>query len=467
MDKRKTTSFQPARNAGKGDLTRGSVRAHLVRLTLPMTWGILAIISFQLVDMFYISLLGTRELAAISFTFPVTYTIFSLVMGMTIAAASVLSRQIGRGNWARVRRLTTHALLIAALTGLVAAVLGYAFMDPLFRAMGADEDTLSLIRDYMVIWFLGSIFINTPMVGNAAMRAAGDAVTPAIIMTVVALVNVILDPIMIFGLFGFPRMEMQGAALSTVLANGCAMVAGLYVIARKKHMLTRSRRHMRLFADSARRFMFIAIPAGITNTIQPLTNAVLVALLAASGHEAVAAFGVATRVEAFAFVIIMGLSVAMAPVIGQNFGAGKRDRVAETLRSAILFCVIWSAGVALVLAVFAHPVADIFSDDAAVIEAAVLYFWIVPVTYIFGNLVPGWASAFNAMGAPQRAFIMIFIRYVAAAIPLAFIGAHLYGAAGIFGAIAVSNILTGIGFHLWNRNYCRDKAFAEPSPSTR
>lgn len=460
-------SSPPARKADKGDLTKGSVRAHLVRLTLPMTWGILAIISFQLVDMFYISLLGTRELAAISFTFPVTYTIFSLVMGMTIATSSVLSRQIGRGNWARVRRLTTHALLIAALIGLVAAVLGYSFMNPLFRAMGADGDTLPLIRDYMTIWFLGSILINTPMVGNASMRAAGDAITPAIIMTIVALVNVILDPIMIFGLFGFPRMEMQGAALSTVLANGCAMAAGLYVIAKKKRMLTRSRRHMRLFADSMKRFMFIAIPAGITNTIQPLANAVLVALLAAYGHEAVAAFGVATRVEAFAFVIVMGLSVAMAPVIGQNFGAGNLGRVDETLRNAILFCVAWSAGVALILGAFAHPVAGVFSDSSAVIDVAVLYFWIVPATYMFGNLIPGWASAFNAMGMPQRSLIMIFIRYVATAIPLAFIGGHLYGTVGIFGAIAASNALTGIGFHLWNRNFCRGKTAAEPAPLTR
>lgn len=444
-------------HSNKGDLTKGSVTRHLVRLAVPMTWGIMAVVSFQLVDMFYISMLGTQALAAITFTLPVTFTVFNLVMGMTISASSVISREIGKGNAARVRRLTTHALLIAVIIGLIAAVVGLAIMKPVFRMMGADEHMIKLIVDYMVIWFLGSVFINTPMIGNAAMRAAGDAFTPAIIMTVAAVANAILDPIMIFGMFGFPRMEMQGAALATVISNICAMAAGLYVIGVRKKMLSRSRRHLRLLGDSARRFLFIAIPVGITGAIQPAVNAVLIALLAAWGHEAVAAFGIASRVEAFAFVVIMGVAVGMAPVVGQNFGAGRYERVNEVINKAIIFAVAWSVFVALVLGVFARPVAGLFSDEAAVVDAAALFFIMVPFSYAFGNLVQGWGSAFNAMGYPQRSLTMIVVRLVVINIPLAYIGAHFYGVAGVFGAIAATNVITGAAFHFLSASFCRTK----------
>ena len=441
----------------RGDLTKGSVTRHLVRLAVPMTWGIMAIISFQLVDMFYVSLLGTQALAAITFTFPVTYTVFSLIMGMTIATSSVIAREIGKGNAARVRRLTTHALIIAALIGLFAAAIGLICMKPVFRIMGADEHTMPLISDYMVIWFLGSVFVNMPMVGNATMRAAGDAFTPAIIMTVAAIANAILDPIMIFGLLGFPAMGIKGAALATVFANACAMAAGLYVIGWRKKMLTRSRRHLKLLGDSAKRFLFIAIPVGVTGIIQPVVNAILIALLAAYGHEAVAAFGIASRVEAFVFVVIMGVAVGMAPIIGQNFGAGRYERVNEVLNKAILFAVMWSVFVAVILSLFARPIAGVFSDEEAVITTTAQFFVMVSFSYAFGNLVQGWSSAFNAMGFPKRSFMMIVIRLVVINIPLAYIGGYFYGVKGIFGAIAATNLITGSVFHLWNRSFCNER----------
>lgn len=446
----------------KGDLTSGPVAGHLVRMTIPMIWGIFAIISFQLVDIFYISLLGTQALAALTFTFPVTFTVFSLILGMSIATSSVLSRQIGRGNWARVRRLTTHALLISFITSLILALLGIFLMGPVFRAMGADQNLMPMINDYMIIWFAGSVFINVPIVGNAAQRAAGDTFLPALIMTITAVVNAILDPLLIFGLLGFPALGIKGAAIATVFANACALIAGLYVIDRKLAMLTRSRKHLRLFGDSAKRFLFIALPAGLTSTIQPITNAIIISLLASFGHAAVAAFGIVTRIEAFAFVIIMGLAVGMAPIVGQNWGAQKFERVKETLKKAFFFAVLWSLFVAAVLMVFAKPIASLFSKEADVISVAALYFWIIPATYALGNLVHGWGSAFNAIGMPQRSFIMIFVRLVLLNIPLAFIGAHLYGITGIFGSIAVTNIAAGIVFHLWNRKTI-EKLTALPS----
>lgn len=439
----------------KGDLTTGPVQKHLVRLTVPMIWGILAIVSFQLVDTWYISMLGTKELAAISFTFPVTYILFSLVLAQGIAASSVLSRLIGQGNKSRVKRVATHSILFAFLSGIVFAVVGILTMKPLFRAMGAGPEMMPIISDYMTIWFAGSIFLTIPMVGNSGIRATGDTLTPAMIMTTAAIMNALIAPVLVFGLLGMPRLEVQGAAIATLLANIGTTIAALYVLYYKKHLISRSRWHMHLFKDSIRKLMTITIPVTIATIMAPLVGAVITGLLAQQGESAVAAFGIASRVEAFAFVIIMALSTGMAPIIGQNWGAKLYPRVHETLSAAIRFSVWWSMGVAVLLVIFAEPIARAFTTDPQIIHQTMLYFWIVPVTYGLGNLVQGWSSAFNAMGHPKQSFMMMAIKLIALTIPAAMIGGYVYGVTGIFIALAVVNVTTGISFHIINKKLCR------------
>jgi putative MATE family efflux protein len=439
---------------GRGDLTSGPVTGHLLRLTIPMIWGMFATISFQLVDTFFVSRLGTRPLTAMSFTFPVTFAVFNITLGMSIATSSVVSRQIGRGNPARVRRLVTHALIMAFVLGVILAVTGLLLMKPMFRAMGADDELIDLISQFMFLWFAGSIFINTPLVCNAAIRATGNTIFPAMVMTFAALVNAALDPPLIYGMFGLPALGIKGAAIATVSSNACAMLAGLYFIAVKKQMLSRNRRKFRLIGDSFKKIVFIALPVGLTGALMPLVSAIITRLLAKINTDAVAAYGIATRVEAFSFIVIIALATGMAPIIGQNWGAQRFERVNKTLHKAFTFACLWSIGVAIILYILAFPVARLFSKDPKVIDDAVLYFRLVPATYFLGNLVPGWQSAFNAMGLPKRAFNMIIVRLFVMNLPLAVMGAHYYGPTGIFGAIALTNIVSGVVFHIVNRRYC-------------
>lgn len=446
---------RPAAYANKGNLTEGSIIRHLVRLTLPMTWGIFAIISFQLVDTFYISLLGTAELAAFSLTFPVAMTVFSLFIGFQIAMASVGSRLIGEGQRETMQRVATHAIFLVFGLGIMIAAAGLIFHDPIFLLLGATPEMMPDIWSYMSIWFMGAVFVTVPMINNAAMRADGDSMTPALIMTIVAVINIILDPILIFGLFGFPRLEIQGAAIATIFANACAMGTGLYInYARKNLILNPIKIGFVHFGNSMKRLLFIAIPAGLTNTIQPMVNAFIFALLAGYGHEAIAAFGVVTRIEAFAFVILMALATGMAPIIGQNWGAGKFSRVNETLKVAIRFNVLWSISIAIVLGLFARPIASLFTESEEMIGYAVLFFWMVPFSYAFSNLIMGWGSAFNAMGMPQRSMAMIVIKMLVLTVPAVLIAEHFYGIKGIFGAIAGVNVIAGTLFHIVNWKKC-------------
>lgn len=435
------------------DLKTGSIREHLVRMTIPMIWGIAAIISFQLVDTYYVSLLGTQYLAAMSFTFPVTMFVFSIVMGFGIAMSSVVARLIGEGKSDDVRRVTTHGIILAFSIGLVLAITGFFLRDKIFESMGADEGMRKLIHQYMTIWFFGVPFMATPFVGNSAIRASGSTLAPAVIMVSVAVFNAALAPFLVFGLAGFPRMELQGAAIATVLSNALAMFMALYVLKYKKNMLLRTHGlHWSLFGNSCKRLSFIAIAAGVTSAIGPLINSFIISILARFGSEAVAAFGIAIRVEAFCFILLMALAVGMGPVLGQNYGARQLDRVNETLRNAIGFSVLYCVVISSMLVILAEPVARIFSQDASVIYYAKMCFRVIAPSYLFVSLVVGWSSAFNALGKPQFSLVSTIIRMIVLTLPAVFVGAKTGGVFGVFLAIALVNIACGLGIHIWSRS---------------
>lgn len=447
----KKPAMSHSSHAAKDDLTAGSISRHLVRMTVPMIWSILAIVSFQLVNTYYISLLGTKELAAISMTFPITYGMFALTMGFSIAVSSVTARFIGQGDLESMRRVVTHGLILAALAGTLISIVGLALLQPIFHAMGADGETLPMIHSYMVVWLLGSAILSMPLVANSAMRASGDPRTPALIMVGSAIANVLIDPVLIFGLFGFPRLGMAGAAISSAISSGGATLIVLYILYAKKNMLCHGGLHWDKFGDSAKRLLTIALPVGIAGLMQPLTAALITEMLTKHGHEAVAAFGVATRMEAFAFVIIMALAVGMSPILGQNHGAKKTDRVQETLHKALLFAALWSLAIGIFFIAFAHPLGSLFSTDPEFLKTLALYFSIVALTYIPGNVQQGWSSAFNALGMPKQSFMMTIVRMIVLTIPFTMIGNHFMGVTGIFCGLALANIVSGVGFHLINR----------------
>lgn len=448
----------------KADLTQGDIRSHLIRMTVPMIWGILAIVSFQLVDAYYISRLGTIPLAAFSFTFPITYGIFSLFIGMSIATSSVISRLAGAQDFESIKRITSHAMFLVLIISLIIAAIGIPLLDPLFRACGADDHSLALIKSYMIPYFIGTFFVSMPVVGNAALRAMGDAVRPALIMTLAALVNAAVAPILVFGLWGFPRMELHGAALATISSNVIAMVAGLWLMHRRglfdlSHILS-----LHQFGDSCRRLLVIALPAGITSALPSFVNATINHILAKTSLAAVAAYGAATRVEAFTLVIMMALSIGMAPIIGQNWGARLFPRVHQTIHDALFFSIIWSIFVAVCLFFFARPLAALFGETAEFQSYLILFFMMVPISYPLSNLTNGWGSVFNAIGEPKISALFYLIKLIFLMIPAAFIGYSIDQVRGTFIAIALVNISTGLVFHFWAK---RHLALASTQPDLK
>lgn len=441
-----------AKPASAGKLTTGPVRNHLQTMTIPMVWALLSLMLFNVADTFFVGQLGTDQLAAMSFTFPVVMVFFSIGIGLGAGASSVVARAIGEGDHLQVQRLTTNAIALALVIVLIACFIGLATIDPLFRALGATEDLMPYIRDYMVIWYLGFGLLVLPMVGNGAIRASGDSWFPSMIMMVAAGVNIILDPLLIFGLWGFPRLELEGAAIATVIARAMTLLAGMGVLHFRERMLTLHIGNFNEIWQAWKTVLHIGLPASFTNMINPAAIGVVTALIAVHGPEAVAAFGVGTRIEALSLIALFAMSSVVGPIAGQNWGAGLIERVHELVRLMIKFSILYGLAIAIVLAVAAPFITPWFDKNPAVYEVATLYLWIVPISLLGHGILMNVCALFNGIGKPMAATVLTVIRMGVLYLPLAaFLSPH-FGPTGIFAAAVVANLGVGIAAVVWIRH---------------
>ena len=428
--------------------TRGPIASTLIRLTIPMTFGMVGIVAFNLVDTYFVGRLGTLELAALGFTLPVVLVVQSIALGLGVGASAVISRAIGEGNSDEVKRLTTDGLVLAVLFVLAFAVAGLLTIEPVFRLLGADEEALPLIAKYMRIWYLGVVFVVVPMVGNNAIRATGDVKTPALIMVVAALVNTGLDPLLIFGIGPFPRLEIEGAAIATVISRATTLTVALWVLGRRYRMLSRVIPRASRIVNSWKRILYIGVPTAATRIIVPLAIGFITRLVSAHGTPAVAGYGVASRVEFFAFTVVVALASVLMPFIGQNWGAGRLDRLGLGARYSQVLALAWGGLMFVVLATAARPIASLFNDNPAVVSTVVMYLRIVPLAYGLQGVLMVTSASLNALNRPLHASILTLAQMFCVYVPLALLGSRLYGLAGIFGALAVSYFAGGFAGHV-------------------
>ena len=427
-------------------MLNGPIGRTLIGLGFPMALGILAIMLFNIVDTIYVGRLGPSYLAAMSFTFPVTFTVMSLAMGLSIGISSTIARVLGRGDQSRVKRLTTDGLALAVVVVAVFSLLGLMFLEPIFKSIGASEETFPLIKSYMVVWFLGVGLLVIPMLSNGAIRATGDTKTPAIIMLIAGLINIIVDPFLIFGIGPFPRLELQGAALATVISWMVTFAASLWVLIRREKMLAFPLFSLEHTFQSWQQILYIGIPATMTKILRPVAMGIITRLISQTqlGEIAVAGYGVSSRLESLAVIGIFGLSSALTPFIGQNFGAGRFDRLRSASRFCFKFAMGWGRGAFALLFITTPYIAPVFNRDPQVIRVIVFYLYVLPLSYGALGILECVATTFNAINKPLHATSLVFVQLIVLSAPLAWFGASLYDWKGIFVGLTVANFMIGL-----------------------
>ena len=430
-------------------LTEGSVGRHLFNMTLPMLIGITTLMAQSFIDAYFLGIVGDRALAAFSFGYPILMIVTSVAIGLGAGTSSVVARALGADDHERARRLSTDSLLLCLVIAGVCMIVGIASIKPLFRALGAPEDLLPLISGFMTIVYLAVPFIVLGMVATATMRATGDTRLPSKLMIGGAILNVILDPIFIFGFGPVPELGLNGAAIAGFLSRGLFFFAAFYYLAFRLDLVAFDKPDRDAMRRSWRDILHVGLPAAGTNVIVPLGLTLITAMIADFGPRAVAGFGVASRVESLVLVLYYALSAIIGPFVGQNLAAGKDERIRASLR----LCAVFSLGSGLVIAVLLALASGflprLFSDNPAVTDVTQLFLLVAPISYGAYGIVMVVNAAFNGLGNPMPGVVISVTRILALYVPLAFLGKMLFGIVGIFAAYAVANIASGALGYVW------------------
>ncbi len=430
------------------DLTTGPVGGHVVRLTIPMFLGISSMIVASMIDTVYIGRIGTPELAAVSFSFPLVMALSSVSMGLGVGATSIMSRALGGGDRSRTLLLGTHTLLLVGLLVLSLAIAGWLWSVELFELLGADAQILPLAVGYIDIWFIGLPLFALPMVAMSMLRALGNARTPGALMTAAALLQVLMAPALIFGVPGISEgIGYLGSAWAFVISRAAIFVATALVLSRVG--LFRPIGTIQAVLNSWREVLRIGVPSIFTNLIGPASMGVIFGLLSTYGHEVVAGFGVAVRIESLALMVLMSLASSVNPIVGQNYGARQFERIGDAVRIGYRFSFAWGLFATVVLAVLGRPLVGLINDDPGVIEATYWYLLLVPVSYGLMGVSMVAGSSFVALGRPAPSLILAVLRMLVLYLPLAWIADSLWGYQGIFGAASLCTAIVAGAGHWW------------------
>jgi putative MATE family efflux protein len=445
-------------------LTTGPVAAHLRRQGTPFALGLVAIFSFEVADLFFISKLGDEPLAAISFTMPVIWLIYGIGIGFEAGAASCVSRAIGRRDPVQAGRLTTDTMVLGTLVALLLCLTGLATIGPVFSLLGATPELMPLIGEYMSIWYWVAPMDIALWTSLASIRARGNTLLESKVITVAALLNLVLDPIFIFGLFGFPPLEMGGAALATLVATSSTLLFTIVYLHLKLKVYANPFAPLKVVFNSWRHMLQIGIPAMITNAIIPVSSGIVVALIATFGVDAVAGFGIAMRIEPIFLIPFYALSAVSSPFFGQNVGSHQFDRLLEARQAITRFCLGFGLVLAIVLVLIAKPLTGLFSQSESIQSVAVYYLWMVAFSYGAYGLVMSMNASFNGMGKPIPGVVISTCRVIIVFLPLAFLGRQLFELPGLFAATTLSNLLMGAVAFAWLGRQINQAKSISPQP---
>lgn len=421
-------------------MTQAPVNYMLLRMAAPISLGMLSTFLFQIVDTYFVGHLGSAELAALAFSSTAYLVFVSVFMGLAVGVSSVVAKTAGGGETEKAQGLTMVSLGVVLILSVALCLFARAAITPMFTALGASADILPLISEYMGILYLAFPFLMLGIVGSGAVRAIGVTKETEIIFAIAGVINLVFDWLLMFGKGPFPELGLAGAAWATAMSF-VFIFLGVGTILYCNGLI--GFRDMRSGFQGLRDIVKFAVPTILMQVLVPATGMFTTFLLAGYGAEAVAAFGVASRIEALSLIGIFAVSMSITPFVAQNFGAGEHDRIDEAVVFAGKASIYIGVLLFAVLALAGPWIARIFSDDPDVIRFVGLYFKVVALSYGFQGIVNVTVAIFNGLQLPNIALRIMIVRTFVIVFPLLFVGSFL-GIWWVLVALTLGNVLAAL-----------------------
>jgi putative MATE family efflux protein len=454
------------------DLTSGGIAKPLLYLSFPIIVTNLFQTAYNLADTFWLGQYNTTALAAISFAFPMVFLLISLAIGLSVAGSVLVAQHTGADQEREAEYAASQTVVFSVIVSIILGGVGYLFVDQYLVLLGASESVIPVATSYMKIISVGLFAMFGFAVFISLMRGYGDTVTPMLVMFGSVVLNIILDPILIFGfennpLFGYLGMGglettlfeltgyagsgIEGAAIATVFSRILALIVGLAIMFRGKRGVQIHLDQMIPDLGYARRLIDIGVPASVESAGIALSTNVLLFIIAAFSPTVVAAYGIGTRVFSVIFLPAIAFSQGVETMTGQNIGAGKHDRAERTNHFSAKVMLVGLTALGGIVFLAARPIAAVFTTDPAVVDITTVFIQYTAFTFGGIGVRRAYTGGFRGSGKTIIAAVIAVFVLGLVRLPVAWIGANLLGPPGIWIAFAISNVCGGVVAYLWFR----------------
>lgn len=453
------------------DFTVGSIPKHLITFAVPLFLGNALQAAYNTVDSIWVGrYLGSQGLAAVSVSGPVIFALVALVMGIGMATTTLVAQYSGAGQPDMVKRTIATSGGLMLLLGIILSLLGVFLRTPILLLINTPPDVLDMASGYLGVFMAGLLAMFFYNGFSAIMRGLGDSRTPLVYLAYATVLNIILDPFMIFGWGPFPEMGVAGAALATVIAQAVSGILGIRYMVRSG-LVKLDRSLLALDGFIAKKLFTIGLPAGVQQVVVSMGMLTLTSIVNRFGSAVMAAFGVGGRLDQFAFMPAMSVGLSVTALVGQNLGAGLHERVKETVKWAAYLTVGITSVVSLVVLVMPGVLISIFNSEPGVLIEGAAYLRIVGSAYVPYALMFMLSGVLRGAGDTVPSMFISLVTLWLVRIPVAAYLSGLMGSRGIWLAIAISPVIgASLNYAYFRSGRWKNKTVVSsrsvPQPST-
>ncbi|MDF2521235.1 MAG: family efflux transporter [Clostridia bacterium] len=423
------------------DLTQGNMMKNMLVFSLPMLFGNVLQNLYNWVDSIIVgNYLGYKALAAVNIAFPIMFILTSVVLGLTMATSILVSQYAGAQDEKMIKRTIGTTNIFLAVAAIIIAIIGIVFSRSFLLLVNTPPEIMADAQSYLIVIMIGLIFTFGYNMTSAVLRGLGDSVTPTKFLIISTVLNAVLDIVLVLGLGPIPSLGVAGAAWATIIAQGTSYILSIIYLRKKGHLISFKFSELTFDKRIMKLILKLGVPAATQQFIVSSGHLALSGIINSFGADVIAGFGAGSKIDSFAMLPAMTLSITASTVTGQCIGAGMKHRVKDVLKSGAKLSVIISSAIILFIYTLGRPSLHLFTQEAGVIDIGVQYLKIVSLSYIFLGLNFVFVGILRGAGEIWINTIITFMSFFGLRVPLAAYLSSIpaLGSKGIWIGIAIS-----------------------------
>ncbi|HIW41039.1 MAG TPA: MATE family efflux transporter [Candidatus Mediterraneibacter vanvlietii] len=434
-------------------MKRKPVFSLLISMSVPMMLSMLIQSLYNIVDSIYVSRLGTDALTAVSLAYPLQNAIVSVAVGIGVGISTAISIHLGAGDQEKADRSATLGIALTVFHCVLFVLAGIFITRPFLSLFTDDPAILEDACDYTYIVLCLSFGALLQIAFEKIFQSIGQMKITMYLLIVGCVINIVLDPILIFGLLGFPVLGVSGAAIATVIGQICAFLLYIAVYMRKSYAVHIRLKHLKFDRSIIRQIYGVGIPSSIMMLLPSVLISILNSILTALSDVYVAVLGVYFKLQTFIYMPANGIVQGMRPIIGYNYGAGENERVRSTIRYSLGCAAMLMLAGTLLSLLIPEQIFTLFDADAELMSAGVTALRIICIGFLVSSIGVIYSGTFEALGNGRNSLIISLLRQFAVTVPLAFLLSRVWGAAGVWAAFPAGEVIAAAAAYVLLKTY--------------